>query len=86
MGRREKDDASNPQVEGTIQKCRAHRFKGGSRGEEPIGWLPSRKSGQGTGVRADAKAGDQKMSEMNTWTRKKRGKKLMESSKIEGFL
>lgn len=34
----------------------------------------------------DAKAGDQKMSEMNTWTRKKRGKKLMESSKIEGFL
>lgn len=33
----------------------------------------------------DAKAGDQMMSEMNTRTRKKKGKKLMESSKIEGL-
>lgn len=33
----------------------------------------------------DAKAGEQ-VSEMNTWTRKKRGKKLTESSKTEGFL
>lgn len=33
----------------------------------------------------DAKAGDQKMSEMNTWTRKKRGKNSWTQVKLKTF-
>lgn len=36
-GRQEKDDASDPQVEGTIHMYRAHRVKGGFLGAGPMG-------------------------------------------------
>lgn len=52
---KKKDDASDPQVKGTIQMCRAHRFKEDSQGARPMGWLPSRKYRQGTGQEASCR-------------------------------
>lgn len=39
MERQEKDGASDPEVEGTIQMCRAYRLKEGSLGAGPLGYL-----------------------------------------------